>query len=116
MDELIGRLVANVGVDRTTAEQAVAIILEFLMKEGPSDKVKALFDKMPGADLLMQTAGGDSGMGGIMGAGTRMMSAGLDMGQIQAVTRETIAYAREQAGEDLVGEVVGAIPGLGQFL
>jgi hypothetical protein len=55
-------------------------------------------------------------MGGIMGAGTRMMSAGLDMGQIQAVTRETIAYAREQAGEDLVGEVVGAIPGLGQFL
>jgi hypothetical protein len=58
MDELIGRLVANVGVDRTTAEQAVAIILEFLMKEGPSDKVKALFDKMPGADLLMQTAGG----------------------------------------------------------
>lgn len=117
MDELIGRLVASVGVDRTTAEQAVAIILEFLMKEGPSDKVKALFDKMPGADLLMQTAGGESGgMGGIMGAGTRMMSAGLDMGQIQAVTRETIAYAREQAGEDLVGEVVGSIPGLGQFL
>jgi hypothetical protein len=117
MDELIGRLVANIGVDRTTAEQAVAIILEFLMKEGPADKVKALFDKMPGADLLVQSVDGESGgMGGIMGAGTRMMSAGLDMGQIQAVTRETIAYAREQAGEDLVGEVVGAIPGLGQFL
>ena len=38
------------------------------------------------------------------------------MGQVQAVTRETIGYAREKAGEDAVGEIVGAIPGLGQFV
>ncbi|MGB9394573.1 MAG: DUF2267 domain-containing protein, partial [Pseudolabrys sp.] len=35
MDELIGRLVANVGVDRSAAEKAVGIILDFLRKEGP---------------------------------------------------------------------------------
>ena len=55
-------------------------------------------------------------MGGIMGAGTKMMAAGLSMGQVQAVTRETIAYAREKIGEDAIGEIVGAIPGLSQFV
>jgi hypothetical protein len=38
------------------------------------------------------------------------------MSQIQAVTLETIGFAREKAGEDAVGEIVGAIPGLGQFV
>jgi hypothetical protein len=55
-------------------------------------------------------------MGGIMGAGTKMMAAGLTMGQVQGVTRETIAFAREKAGEDAIGEIVGAIPGLSQFI
>jgi hypothetical protein len=32
------------------------------------------------------------------------------------VTREIIAYSREKAGEDAVGEIVGSIPGLGQFI
>jgi hypothetical protein len=44
------------------------------------------------------------------------MAAGLDMGQVQAVTRDIIAYAREKAGEDAVGEIVGSIPGLSQFV
>jgi hypothetical protein len=54
-------------------------------------------------------------MGGIMGAGTQLMSAGLSMGQVQQVTRIVMAYAREKAGDDVVGEIVAAIPGLGQF-
>jgi len=45
-----------------------------------------------------------------------MMAVGLDMGEVQAVTRETIAYVREKAGEDAVGEIVGTIPGLSQFV
>jgi hypothetical protein len=51
-----------------------------------------------------------------MAAGSRMMAAGLSMGQVQAVTREIIGFAREKVGEDAVGEMVGAIPGLGQFV
>ena len=118
MDELIARLVANVGVERTAAEKAVGIILDFLRKEGPADKVQALIDRLPGADALMaqESEGGGFSMGGIMGAGTKMMSAGLSMAQVQGVTRETIAYAREKIGDDAVGEIVGAIPGLGQFV
>jgi hypothetical protein len=121
MDELIGRLVANVGVDRAAAETAVGIILDFLSKEGPADKMQALLAKLPGAEALMQKAAGDGGllsnaMGGVMGAGMRMMSAGLSMGQVQGVTREFIAFAREKVGEDEVGEIVAAIPGLAQFV
>jgi len=119
MDELVARLVANVGIDKTAAEKAVGIILDFLRKEGPPDKVQALIDRLPGAEALIQALHGDGGgfgMGGIMGAGTKMMGLGLSMGQVQNVTRETIAFAREKAGEDAIGEIVGAIPGLSQFV
>jgi hypothetical protein len=118
MQELLDRLVGNVGVDRAVAEKAVGIILAFLLKEGPSDKVQALINQIPGADAAMQAdaAEGGSGMGGIMGVGTKLMAAGLGMDQMQAATREIISFAREKIGEDAVGEIVGSIPGLGQFL
>jgi hypothetical protein len=90
MDELLDRLVANVGIDRATAEKAVGI--------------------------MQATESGGSGMGGIMGVGTKLMAAGLGMTEMQSVTREIIAYSREKAGEDAVGEIVGSIPGLSQFV
>lgn len=123
MDELISRLVANVGIDRGAAEKAVAIMFDFLRKEGPADKVQALLDSLPGAEELMESqdgvdasGGGMFALGGIMGAGTKMMASGLSMGQVQGVARETLAFAREKAGEDVVGEIVGAVPGLSQFV
>jgi hypothetical protein len=120
MDELIERLVTNCDVERPVAEKAVGIILDFLRKEGPTDKVQTLIDAMPGAEALIaasagQESGGQSGMGGIMGAANRLMAAGLSMGQLQCVTRELVAHGRETAGEDTVGDIVGAIPGLSQF-
>jgi hypothetical protein len=124
MDELIARLVADVGIDRATAEKAVGIILIFLVKEGPADKVQPLLAKLPGAEAVMQKAASENdpgatmggAMGGVMGAGMRMMSAGLSLGQVQSVTRAVIAYTREKAGEDAVGEIVAAVPGLAQFV
>ena len=58
MDELIGRLVSDVGVDRGAAETAIGIILDFLAKEGPADKVQLLIAKLPGAEALQQKAAG----------------------------------------------------------
>lgn len=118
MDELIGRLVADVGVERTAAETAVGIILDFLAKEGPADKMQLLLAKLPGAEPLMLKAAGEGGggMGGVMGAGMRMMAAGLSMDQVQGITRQFIGFAREKVGEDEVGEIVAAIPGLSQFV
>jgi hypothetical protein len=119
MDELIGRLVADIGIDRAAAEKAVGIILQFLVKEGPADKVQPLLAKLPGAEALIANAGSDDGggmMGGVMGAGMRMMSAGLGIEQVQSVARAVLAYTREKVGEDAVGEIVAAIPDLAQFV
>jgi hypothetical protein len=55
-------------------------------------------------------------MGGVMGTGMRLMSAGLSMGQVQSVGRTVLAYTREKAGEDTVGAIAAAIPGLSQFV
>jgi hypothetical protein len=118
MDELIERLVADIGIDRAAAEKAVGIILDFLVKEGPADQVQPLLAKLPGAAALIEKAAGEGGglMGGVMGAGMRMMAAGLSMGQVQSVARAVLAYTREKAGEDAVGQIVAAIPGLAQFV
>jgi hypothetical protein len=122
MDELVDRIVARVGVDRTVAEKSVGLIFDFLSKEGPTEKVHALLDRLPGANAAMaaaregDTGGMFGGMGGMMGVGSRLMSAGLGIGEIQGVTRELIAYAREQAGDEAVGEIVAAVPGLSQFI
>jgi hypothetical protein len=123
MDELIARLVADVGIDRSAAEKAVGIILDFLVKEGPADKVQPLLAKLPGAQtLLTKTAGEGGGAfggmmgGGLMAAGMRMMSAGLSMSEVQDVARAVLGYAREKAGDKAISEVGAAIPGLAQFV
>jgi hypothetical protein len=122
MDELINRLVANVGIDKATAVLAVGAILGFLQTEGPVDKVKALIERLPGADAAISaaasTGGGMSSLfgGGIVALGGKLMGAGLGMGEIQAVARETLTFAREKAGADTVDDITKAIPGLGQFI
>ena len=64
MDELIERLRrAPVSIE-PTAEKAVGIILDFLLKEGPADKVQALIDKLPGAAALVAAQQADAGGGG----------------------------------------------------
>ena len=116
MDELIGRLVAETGVDRAAAEKAVGIILDFLVKEGPTDQVQPLLAKLPGAQALIDKADDGGGMGGMMGAGMRIMAAGLSMEQVQSVARTVLSYTREKAGEATIGKIAAAIPGLAQFV
>jgi len=122
MDELVARIVSNVGIERPIAERAVGIILDFLAAEGPADKVQKLLARLPGAAEAAAAAhteaggGPFGGMGGIMGVGSRLMSAGLGMGEIQGVTRQIIAYAREKTGDEDLDAIVEAIPGLSQFI
>lgn len=128
MEELVQRIVAAVGLDQATAEKAIGTVLAFLQKEGPEAEVGQLFAAMPGAAEAAASAasaggggiiGGLMGMmggGGVMGLGQQLMSAGLGMGQIQSLSKELFAFAREKGGEDTVGAIVGAIPGLSQFV
>ena len=122
MDELVDQVVGSVGTARTAAERAVGIILDFLATEGPADTVKAMLERMPGAGEAAAVAHAEGGggllggMGGIMGVGSRLMSAGLGMSEIQGVARVLIAYARDKAGDDDVNAIVDSIPGLSQFI
>ena len=118
MDEVIGRLVANVGIDRAAAEKAVGVTLDFQAEERPPDKVQSFLAELPAADARREKAASEDagGMSGVMGARMRMMGAGLSVGEVQSVTQQFIAYAREGIGEDEAGEFVATIPGLAQFV
>jgi hypothetical protein len=125
MEELIARITAKVGIDDSTAREAVRIILSFLYEDGDREKVIALAARIPGAETLIQSSTDDAeklgGFGGLMGGGTmavlgKLQAIGLGMGEIQGVTKETVDFAREKAGPDIVNDIVASIPGLAQFV
>lgn len=117
MNELVQRIMTNIGLDQVKAERSVGLILGFLQAEGPAGKVGELIAAMPGADKMMADAAYKPGfMGGVMGLGTQLMAMGMGMGEIGGVAKETIRFAREKAGDGPIDEVVASIPGLGQFI
>ena len=115
MDELVTRISTSTGVDPAVARKAVVIILKFLLAEGPPDKVAFLVDALPGAREAVAGAR-NGGSNGIMGVFNDLTAAGLGMGDIQGVARVFGTFAREKAGDTAVNDVVGAIPGLSQFV
>jgi hypothetical protein len=120
MDELTGQLAAKAGIDTAVAEKTVGIILGFLRSEGPSDKVQALIDRIPGAEAAIASADNASGLsrlmgGGLMAVGTRLMGLGLGISQIQDIARELFRFGRDQIGADQMGEIISGTPGLSQF-
>lgn len=128
MDELITRVTSVTGLDAATAQTAIGHILAFLQKEGPAAEVSQLLAAMPGSEALVADSneadggGGLMGMlggmmgGGVMALGQKLMSAGVPMGQMQPLGRELFSYGREKAGEDVMGPIVGSVPGLNQFV
>lgn len=122
MDELVSRIVDNVGIERSVAAKAVGIMLDFFATAGPPEKVQSFLAHLPGATEAIEAAHAESSggffgsMGGIMGVGSRLMSTGLGMGQIQGVARQVIAYAREKAGDEDIDRIIDSIPGARTFL
>jgi hypothetical protein len=117
MDELIGELAAKAGIGNAVAENTVGIILGFLRTEGPSDKVQALIDHIPGAEAAIEASSSGDGIGrlmggGLMALGSRLMGLGLGIADI---ARELLRYGRDKIGADQMGEIVAGTPGLSQF-
>jgi hypothetical protein len=120
MDELIGRLAVKAGIDRAVAEKTIGLILDFLRKEGPSDKVQVLIDKIPGAEAAIAASCNSGSLGrliggGLMALGTRLMALGLSMAEIRDVARELFRFGRDTIGADQMGEIIAGTPGLRQF-
>ena len=124
MSEIVNQIAEATGIDPELAEKALGMMLGFLEKEGDDAAVQKMIAAIPGAAELISEYGGDGGGGfmsglaggGIMGLGQKLMSAGLGMGEITALARQTIAVAKQYAGEETVDQVVASIPGLGQFI
>ena len=129
MDELIARIVAKTGLDRARAEKALGIMLSLVKTQGNQQKVGELFAMLPDADELAKRHGGDGSRGGgllgMLGGGLmggplaaigKLQAAGLNMDQIKGLGSETLAYAKEIAGDDLVKQVAGSIPGLASYV
>src|ERR1044072_4790652 len=123
MDELIARVTQTTGLDQATARKAIGIILGYLQKEGPQTEVNQLIEALPGAQEAIAESrngrggGGLMGMmgslgGGVMALGGQLMGIGVSMGQMQPLGKELFAYGREKAGEDVVGPIIGSVPGL----
>ena len=120
MDELIGQLATKASIDDAVAEKTIGIILGFLRNEGPSDKVQALIDRIPGAEAAISAAGNGGGFGrlmggGLMALGTKLMGLGLGMSEIQSIARELFRFGRDKIGADQMGEIIAGTPGLSQF-
>ncbi len=129
MDELIERIVASANIPEDMAKEAVAIILDFLKKSGPQEKVDEVLGAIPEAEtflaenapasgpkgLLGGLAGMMGGMGGAMAALNQLTNAGLGMGEIKIVGKALLSYAKEKAGADAVNDLVANIPGLNQL-
>src|SRR5271167_4271887 len=111
MDELIGRLAVKAGIDNAVAEKTVGIILGFLRNEGPSDKVQALIDKIPGAEAAISASESGNGLGrlmggGLMAVGSRLMGLGLGVSDIQNIVRELFRFGRDKIGADQMREII----------
>ena len=130
MNELVTRVADAVGIDPALAEKAIGMMLGFLQREAADGPVAKMIESIPGAVELVAKYNGEgtggSGMlgglmsaiggGGVMGLGQQLMGEGLGMGEITGLAKETIAVAREHAGDETVDEVVSSVPGLGQFI
>lgn len=127
MDELVERVSTAANIEPEAARKAIGLILHFLLQEGPEAEVNAVIDRIPGARAALSGAaveedgasvlsGLTGGGGGLMGLAGQLSSLGLGMGEMQTIGREVLGYAREKAGEDAVGEIAGAIPGMHQLM
>ena len=129
MQELIARIVTKTGLDPERAEKALGIMLSLVKTQGNQQKVGELFARLPGADELAQRHSGDGSrgggllgmlggglMGGPLAAISKLQATGLSMDQIKGLGSETLSYAKEVAGEDLVKKVAGSIPGFGGYV
>ena len=130
MNELVTRVADAVGIDPALAEKAIGMMLGFLQREAADGPVARMIESIPGAAELVAKYNGEGtggggmlgglmsaiGGGGVMGLGQQLMGEGLGMSEITGLAKETIAVAREHAGDETVDEVVSSVPGLGQFI
>ena len=96
---------------------AVGILLRF-QKERPAAIVRAVIQRMPGADVATPARPSRSrqadmfgARGSLMGFVTTMMAAGLSADHVPAGLRAPFGLARKVSRDDAFGGIAGTVPG-----
>ncbi len=130
MEELIARVAAAAGVSADQAQRAVNLVLAFLKREAPAEFAE-VEHYLPGADIAISAGEADGQQGGglmssllgalgggsgLMGLASQLTGIGLSTGEMMTVGKQILDFARERAGDERVGQIAHAIPGLSQLL
>lgn len=127
MEEIIAAIAAKAGIEAPQARGALSVVLNFLHKEGPTETVAALADKLglntllgdaPNGNGLMGAMGGLLGgsTGGALAAYSALQGLGLDLDQMKSVVKVIRSVARRELGDEKTAALIAAIPGLSQFV
>jgi hypothetical protein len=132
MQDFIKMVVDNLGTDEKTARSATGGLLGLIQKHADKSDADELMGKLPGAaDLLKEAAGGGGGLlGGIASqlgsaiggsAGSALSVAGvlkgsgLDSGMIGQFVTLFFNFAKQKAGQELIGRLLSKIPDLAKL-
>ena len=114
MDDVIGRLDANIGVDRAAAEKAVGIVAHCSVGHSRAAMACAFTRRSAGAGWAINAAQTISHSGVVLGALDGVVPAGVRVTHV--VARTSIANAREQAGKNAAGVIAGAAPRVSHYV
>jgi hypothetical protein len=137
IEELVQLAATQTGLSAEQARTALGGALLLIEKHGDPDKVKTLFDAIPGAAELagegqallavrgggvmaglMAKAGGASGaaMSDAMAMNQRLTRQGVTMSDMQKILPLAVGWVKDKTGYDLLREVLLSIPGIGPLL
>ena len=130
MQDLINRVVQNVGIDAGVAQPAIGVVLNLLKSVLPDGVVSSLMGAIPGADALMSAADSQAGSGGITGmlggalssvtggstgavtkALGQLQGLGLDTDTSKSLLGEVVGFAKEQAPPEVAAAIEENLPG-----
>ena len=129
MQDLINRVVQNVGIDASVAQPAIGVVLNLLKSVLPKGVVTQLMGAIPGSDALMSAADSQAGSGGITGmlggalssitgsssgaitqALGQLQGLGLDTSTSKSLVGEVIGFAKENAPPEVVAAIEENMP------
>jgi hypothetical protein len=136
IQDFIQSAASQIGAGEAATESATGAILQVFQDKADSGDFQQLLDKVPGAGALLSKVssgggaepeggggmlgglmgGAASGLGGSLGAGAGILSllqkSGLGSDKLGALLPLLLNFLKSEAGEALVGRIVGKVPEL----
>jgi hypothetical protein len=133
MDELIKQLTSQIGVDQSTANQAVGTVLSLLKKEGGDDLFSKIAAAIPGAQAAADStpAPTDNAGGGLLGSvmgmlggsagkglalATALKALGIQEDKFGTFASIVVNFIKQKAGPDVVNQLIAKLPMLKSML